>query len=339
VHGYLVRIAPLLTLSDFVYIPYTPDLTEAGNLYACRCLALDLVQASNLDLAPLRRLSAEIAADLSLRRYLAQQHISIKFLDTEPFTHPDRTETILGGRPCHVINALIARKSYIDRIKGNPEALLSAPASVPETTLSSERWGYQDLLIFTITVGMPKASGQSSNEAEAKSDLEYLIYIMPETWQKNSLKGVSLDLATQSSSDGEIALEFGGQASNRDFVSQNIRLPLNLSETPAHRFTRLAYLSTRHKPTTTISIHDPRYKRTLHITPSQWSSLWIDGGKIILAGYIEVGEFRRRAHRFRPSAHTWKFDYPAPPSLSIPTQDLLPLPQLIAWLRWIQESR
>ena len=72
----------MLTLPYLVHIPYTPDLTEAGNLYACRCLALDRVQANNLDLAPLRRLSAEIAADLSLRRYLAQERISHKLLDT-----------------------------------------------------------------------------------------------------------------------------------------------------------------------------------------------------------------------------------------------------------------
>ena len=328
----------MLTLSDFVHIPYTPDLTEAGNLYACRCLAIDLVQASNLDLAPLHSLSAEIAADLSLRRYLAQEHISFKTLGAEPFTHPDRNEIILGGRPCHLINALMWRKAHITRIKGNPAELLTAPASVPVAALTSERWGYQDLLVFAFTLAMPMLARGSSSKAQAEGKADYLIYIMPGSWRKASLKGALPGLTLQSASDGEIALELGGQMSNRDFESRDLLLTSAQPATEIQGFTRLAYISTRHAPTATISVHDPRHQRVLHITPDRWANLGVDGVEIILAGYIEVGEFRRHAQRFRLSARPREFYDSSSPSFSIPIQDLLPLPGFITWLRGIQES-
>ena len=326
----------MLTLSDFVHIPYTPDLTETGNLYACRCLALDLVQASNLDLAPMRRLSAEIAAELSLRRYLAQEHIQFKSLDAGHFTHPDRNEITLGGRPCHVINALMRRKAHITRIKGNPAELLSAPASVPEAALASERWAYEDLLIFAFTQAVPKLARGASGKAQAEGRADYFIYVLPGSWRKASLKGASLDIAIQSASD--VTLELGGQTSNRDFERQELHLPSSQPAKTVQGLTRLAYISTRHAPTTTISIHDPRQQRTLHITPDRWGNLGVDGVEIILAGYIEVGEFRRRAYRLRSFVRPWEFDSITLPILSIRIQDLLPLPQLVAWLRGIQES-
>jgi hypothetical protein len=321
-----------------VHIPYTLDLTEAGNLYACRCLALDLVQASNLDLAPLRRLSAEIAADLSLRHYLAQEHVSYNTLGAEPFSHPDRNEIILGKRLCHLANTSIGRKAHIDRVKGNPALLLSAPASVPEAALTSERWGYQDLLIFALTLAMPKLARGASGKAQTGDKADHFIYVLPGSWRKARLKGESFNLAIQSACDGEIALELGGQAGNHDFISQTIRLPSRQSVRIAQRFTRLAYISIRHMPTATISLHDPGHQHPLHITPDRWGNLGVDGIEIILVGYIEAGEFRRRAQRIRPSARPWEFDSYPSPGFSLPMQDLLPLPGLITWLRNIQES-
>ncbi len=328
----------MLTLSDLVHIPYTDDLTQAGTLYASRCLALDLVQASNQDLTSLRCLSAEVAADLSLKRYFAQEHISYKVLEAEPFTHPDRNEIILGGRPCHVINAWIARKAHIHRIKDNPAVLLPAPACVPEATITSEKWGYQDLLIFTFTLAVPTPARQASSNAKVEENKDYLIFVLPESWRNVRSEGTISGLVMQSASDGEIALELGGQTIHHDFLSQNLQVSRRQPAMVIQGFTRLVYIATRQKIIATISIHNPKYNRALHITPDRWGSLGLDGDEILLAGYIEVGEFRRRAHRFRPSARLGEFGYNPSASLSISLQDLLPLPQLVAWLRSIQES-
>ena len=328
----------MLTLSDFVHLPFTPDLTETGNLYACRCLALDLAQASNLDLAPLRRLSAEIAADLSLRRYFAQEHISIKFLDASPFTHPDRNEIILGGRPCHVLNASMARKAHIDHIKDDPAVLLAAPACVPSAALASESWGYQDLLIFTFTLAVPKLAREASGKGRAVGNADFYIYILPGSWRKARMNGAFTDLTLQNASNDEVTLELGGQTANRDFLRLELLLPSRQSGIAAQGFTRLAYILTHHVPTATISVFDQKNKRALHITPDRWGNLGVDGVEIILAGYLEVGEFRRRASRLRPSAHHWVFDHTSSPYLSIPIQELLPLPGLVAWLRSLQGS-
>ncbi len=324
--------------SDFVRLPYPPDLIQAGILYACRSLAVGLVQASNLRLDPLRCLSAEVAADLSLRRYLAQEHIPFKTLETEPFSKPERSEIILGGRPCHIINALIAHRSYVHRIAASPEALLSAPACVPEAALASESWGYQDLLIFVFTLAVPRLARQASSSAQTGGDLDYLIYIFPQSWGNAGSGRTILDITIQNESDSEITLELGGEAANHDYASQSLQLPPRQSANAAKSFTSLAYLASRQSITTQVSVHNPKRIRSLRITPDRWVNLWADGLGIILAGYIEVGEFRRLARRMHPYGHAWDKTHLSSQSLSLTVQELQPLPQFLSWLRLFQES-
>ena len=187
-------------------------------------------------------------------------------------------------------------------------------------------------------MALPRLARGVPGKAQAVGSTDFLIYILPASWRKTGLKGVLTDLVVQSASDSEIAIELGGQRANNDFERQELHLPSGQTIMTVQGLTRLAYISTRHAPTVTISLREPRNNRTLHITPDRWGNLGVHGVEIILAGYLEVGEFRRRAHRLRPSAHPWEFDPDAPLSLSIPIQDLLPLPQLIAWLRGIQRS-
>jgi hypothetical protein len=300
-----------------VCIPSTSDLTLAGIHYACSSLALDQVQASNLRLNPLRELSAEIAAELSLRRYLGQEHISYNALKAEPFTHPERSEIILGGRPCHVINTSIVRRWDLRRIEASLAALLIMPACAPESALLSEKWGYQDLLIFTFTLNSPKLAG---------SNLDYLIYIFTEAWRNAKIGGKTPGFTLQNASDNEIAIVLGGRATHRAHVTQTVRLPPRQPVIVAEDFTNLVYLSTRQSFVATISAHHPTLNRTLRISSDRWGSLWVDGVEIFLAGYIEAGEFRRYARRF------------ASQYLSLPVHDLLPLPQLITWLRALQKN-
>jgi hypothetical protein len=321
-----------------VRIPYTPDLTRAGILYGCRSLALGLVRANNLHLELLRNLSAEIVAELSLRRYLTQEHISFKLLEAEPFSQPERSEIILGGRPCHVINTSITRRSHLRSIANNSEALLDAPACVPEAALTSEKWRYQDLLIFTFTLAAPNLATQVSNSSQADSGSDHLIYILPVAWQNVGLRGIISNLAIQNSSDELVTLELGGRAANRIYMTQAVHLLPRQSVTVVADFTSLSYLTTRQALNTVISVYNPQLNRTLRITPNRWSNLWVDGIGVILAGYFEVGEFRRFARRLRPSDRTLESYNSKSPSLSLMLKDLLPLPQLVAWLRTIQVS-
>jgi hypothetical protein len=328
----------LLSQADFVHIPYTSDLTLAGNLYACRSLALGRVRASNLHLNPLRNLSDEIAAELSLRRYLAGEHISFKALEGGPFTHPERREIMLGGRPCHVINTAIAHKQRLRRIQARPSALLHIFACVPEAALNSEKWGYQDLLIFTFTLGEPKPAIPVPGKAQAGRKLDYLIYIFPEAWRNARLGGPTPGITLQNAGDKEITVEVCGLDSNRDHVNRAIRLPPH-QPVVAEGFTNLAYLSTQRVLLATISVHLPTLNRTLRISPDLWGNLGLDGTEIVLAGYIEAGEFRRHARRLHAPDRPRESEHPLSQNLSLPVQDLLPLPQLITWLRAVQKTR
>ncbi|MDO9303512.1 MAG: hypothetical protein Q7T89_19135, partial [Anaerolineales bacterium] len=60
----------MLSPSDLLRLPYTPDLTEGGIAYAALALSY-----KNLSYDQLRRMVAGTIVELAFRRYLSQQDI------------------------------------------------------------------------------------------------------------------------------------------------------------------------------------------------------------------------------------------------------------------------
>jgi len=88
----------MLTASDLIHLPYTPDLTEAGIAYVCRSLALARAGLGKPTFNRLRRMVGGTAVELAFRRYLHEQSIPFKVSGNQPFTDPDRYDISLACR-------------------------------------------------------------------------------------------------------------------------------------------------------------------------------------------------------------------------------------------------
>ena len=76
----------MLTASDLLRIPYTPDLTEGGITYACRALPHTYNRVGGSPFDRLRRIVAGVAVELAFRRSLTQQNIPFDIQGATPFT-------------------------------------------------------------------------------------------------------------------------------------------------------------------------------------------------------------------------------------------------------------
>ena len=323
----------VLAPSDFVHLPYTPDLTQAGILYSCRSLALDLIQASNLRLEPLRQQIADTAAEVAFHRLLSEHHLPFKTIPAARFSQPDRFEVMLGGRRCHLVNSLIAHSSSLRRLESEPEYLLSAPARIPEMELTSERMNYQDLLIFAFTLALTRPGWDEIRQSQNTQPSLQLIYIFPKIWRNPTRSQTIGPLTFLNESDEEITLDLGGSGMDHKYLSKKLRLFPRKRTVIIEDFATLAYLSTQQVPTGKISVHSERTHRSLQIPRHRWANLWLDGVEIILAGYAEIGEFRRQARHLHSINHAWEDLSTPSPAVFLPLVDLHPLLELLAWMK------
>ncbi|HEY3473599.1 MAG TPA: hypothetical protein VGK56_03260, partial [Anaerolineales bacterium] len=118
--------------SDFVHLPYTPDLTQGGIAWALHTLphtyAYRRAGAAAYD--RLRRAVASAAVELALRRYLSEQEIPFEVKGAAPFTEPDRYDVMLGGRRCDLKSFLISHRDQVSQVRRDPQILLRASALV-----------------------------------------------------------------------------------------------------------------------------------------------------------------------------------------------------------------
>src|SRR5512146_2431748 len=80
----------LITATDFVCVPYSPDLTQAGISYACRSLPHTYDRMGGSPFDRLRRIVTGIAVELAFRRYLSGRDVPFDVKGATPFTAPDR---------------------------------------------------------------------------------------------------------------------------------------------------------------------------------------------------------------------------------------------------------
>ena len=103
----------MLTTSDLLHLPYTPDLTEAGVAYALRSLPNSFERIGSKPYDRIRRVVAEVAVELAFRRYLSQENIPFDVMGATPFTEPDKYNVSLGGHRCDIKSFLISHREQI----------------------------------------------------------------------------------------------------------------------------------------------------------------------------------------------------------------------------------
>lgn len=322
----------MITAEDLIHLPYTPDLTSAGVLQARRSLALGLVQADNLHIAPLRRLVTAVAAELALRRHLTEAGMPFKTLQTTPFTQSDWGDVVLGGRRCHLVEILYSRRSILRHIKDQHSSILQTPACLPDVYLTSELLEHHDLLVFTIILAKPQPSWHEIRRCPEKIIPCHFAYILPKAWKNPAPGRVYGQIYLTNEGESEFVIELGGRGVSGQYQSEILCLPAHRSVKVAQNYTALAYLSTETIPAVQLSISRAEPDRTLRVPAHRWVNLWLNGVVIILAGYMTVGDFHSKARRLSPTDRTWN-DLPVQtPAKFLHISELHSLPQFFAWI-------
>lgn len=87
----------MVVAKDFLNLPYTPDLTEAGIAYASQVILKTYDQQIIGQIKNLQKIVAEIATELAIRRHLVAQEVPHDIINVTHFSNPDKYDIVLGG--------------------------------------------------------------------------------------------------------------------------------------------------------------------------------------------------------------------------------------------------
>jgi hypothetical protein len=273
----------MITRSDFIPLPFTPDLMQAGILFACRELAFGRIQESGSQ-EQLRQLVGDIAVELAFRHYLDELRLRFKTHEDRPVSLPGKGEVILGGRGCHLVNRLVDPHTS-SRMDADLGPYLRSSVGLPPSELSSDRLADHDLLVFTF-IKLRKSNPQAASPG-------FLLYRFPASWS-------NLSLPPSIQSRQGIQVELGGRGAGGEALNEVLHLLPGEAASSSRIFRSLAYLSIQRPVPKYLFVSLPG-RKPLQIEPGQWQNLWLEVGEILLAGYIPVGEFRRHARRAKMS--------------------------------------
>jgi len=330
----------MLTPSDLIHLPYTPDLTTGGITYACRSLAYTFDRMGGTPADRLRRIVAGIAVELAFRRHLSNENVPYDLLGATPFTHPDRYDVALGGRRCDLKSYLIYHKERIRLIRASPEKLLAAEALVPVDQLSSEHLHDEDLYIFAFLTALLMPDTKDLARVQAAGKPVFLMHTFPKRWARPRIWRSLGRLVMKTELPESISLEMGGQGEDRKFKEAKIVLPPRERVPLPGEWYGVSYGSGAVLPAGRVGIHSPVLKETYIIQPHGWANIWVYGMEIILAGYITRGEFRRRARRIPAGRKVFQYARTQTENMFVPVADLHPLSDLfVRATNWAEQFR
>jgi len=304
----------MISSSDLLRLPYTPDLTEGGIAYA-----LLLLSHKNLPYDQLRWIVAGTIIELAFRRYLSQQGIPFDVSAVTRFSDPARHDVLLGGHRCDVKSQLISTHRKISELRRDPDSLLKASVLIPIEPAIGDGFSDHDLFVFAFLLGLTATSLGELKKAVGASQPSHLIHIMPPTW-RHPLPWNPLGVLTlKSESTSDTLIEISGQDQGRGNITRQVTLPPQTRVELNEPFYSVTSLHVKNIPMARVGIHS-RIDREAHlIQPLDWKNIWVYGMDIILAGYLTRGEFRQRVKTAQ--------------SLSLPVAELHPLPDLFNRVR------
>jgi hypothetical protein len=329
----------MITISDLLRLPYTPDLTDGGIAYALHSLPYLYNRAKGSSFDALRRVAAGAAVQLAFRRYLSEQTIPFEVKGALPFTEHDRYDVFLGGRRCDIQSFLIHDPDQISAIQRSPQVLLQAPALVPSDLHAGDGHSQFDLYLFAFLAGQVAAAGNElANVIEAKPPYS-LVHLMAESWNRPRKWNPLGTLALKSEAEETQTLEIGGQDEGRGLRSCLLKLPPRTRVELPNGFFSLSYAQIHSIPRARIGIYSPVRRETYLIGARDWGNLWIYGREVVLAGYMTRDEFSRRAHSIQPGSYVIPYDAMHSKNLAVPVSDLKPLSELFERANVVSTAR
>lgn len=312
----------MLTPSDLISLPYTPDLTGAGIAYACRSLPHTYNRMGGSLQARLRRIVAGKALELAFRRYLGAENIPYDILGATPFTDPDRYDVSLGGRRCDLKSFQITQKEKIRLIRQDSGQLLQASALVPVDQLASESLTETDIYLFAFVAALIAVDGVVFQKALAAGQPFYLIHPLPESWARPKQWSSLGSLVFKCESSQEAIIEVGGQGQDRRFITEQLVLLPKQRMRASQDFFSLAYIHIHHLPRGRLGLHSDKKNNTYLIEAHQWSNIWVYGLDIILAGYMTRGEFRQRSRYLPAASPVFQYEQTRTKNYALPIHEL-----------------
>lgn len=323
----------MISISDFIHLPYTPDLTKGGIAYAVHSLPHTYNRMGGSAYERMRRIVAGVAVELAFRRYLSEQDILYDVMGATPFTEPDHYDISLGGRRCDIKSFLITHREQISEMKRDPGIVLNAPALVPSDQNAAEGRSNRDLYLFAFLPGLVAPSAGDLEGMAREGKPYHLIHVMPEAWNRPAEWNPLGRLALKSEAEESVTVEIGGQDAGRGMRSIEVQLPPRTRVQVKEEFFSLAYIHTKSPVSARIGIHSPQLKETHIIHSSEWGNIWVYGLDILLAGYLTRGEFSRRASFIRQGARVFQYDRTRTKNLAVSVCDLKPLPAFLETLK------
>jgi hypothetical protein len=323
----------MLTVSNLIHLPYTPDLTNAGVAYACRSLACSWNIRGGAPVEQLRHTVADVAVELAFRHHLSRQDIPIHVLDATPFTHLDWHDISLGGHRCMVKSLLISRRDQITQLHRDPAIMLQAPALLPVDQFAAEDQKPDDLYLFAFFLGVVAAGQTDVSKAIAARQPVFLIHLLPLAWTRPANWIPLENLALKSECAAPVTVEIGGQDAGRNFITARLDLPPRQRMSVKESFHSLAYIHVQRRPEARIGIHSPLHGAPYVIPAHAWGNLWVYGMDIILTGWITHEEYRRKARVLNAGRRTFPFEQTPSKSLLVPVSELNPLGRLLEKVR------
>jgi len=318
----------MLSSSDFLHLPYTPDLTEAGIAYALRSLAYSYERDGRSPYGRLRRLVANVAVELAFRRYLTQEHVSYEVKASTPFTDRERFDVVLNGHRCDLKPFLISHREQILQIRKNPAVLLDAQALVPSDSHAGDGHSYNDIYLFAFMNGLVAASQADLQKAIEKNQPHYLAYV-PSMLLRKPMHWKPLGTLTlRSESAEELIAEVNGQDEAREMKREVISLSPGVNVKLHEVFYSITSLHVRRVPEARIRIHCESLNETLVIAPHDWSNIWVYGMDIFMVGYATYEEMSQRATLLLPNSRTFQYERTHVKNLSLLVSKLKPIQKL-----------
>lgn len=311
----------MLSPTDLLRLPYTPDLTEGGIAYALLSLPYKTPSYDGL-----RRTVSQGIVELAFRRYLSQQNIPLEITTATPFTEPERFDVSLGGHRCDLKSQLISSRRKISELRHDPVSLLKTSALISSEPPIGDGFLDHDLLLFSFLLGLTAVSSSDLKKSVAANQPNHLIHLMPKKWSNPQHWNPLGRLTLKSESSAELQIEISGQDQTHRKLSRLVTLPPKTRTTLDEPFYSITSLHAKSIPSARVGIHSPNIKEAYLIPPLEWKNIWVYGMDVILAGYLTRAELRQRTRSVK--------------SLSLPIAELHPLPELFVRVKeWEAEQR
>ncbi len=316
----------MLTSSDIIHLPYTPDLTEGGIAYALRSLSYN-----NTTYNRMSRMVAGVAVELAFRRYLSQKNIPYEIASTLPFTEHDRHDVMLDKRRCDIKSFFISYREQISKIRREPEMLLDVPALVPSDIDAGEGHTDKDLYIFAFVTGLKATLQGDIKKVIETNQPHYFVHILPEKWRTPQHWNPLGTLILKSEANIGVQVEISGQDAARNDITRLVDLSPNRQILVKDSFYSISAIRIKNNPAARLGISIQ--KNTHIISPADWKNIWVYGMDIILAGFITRGEFRQRAKHIPPETRVFQYNSTRVKNLAVPISSLKPLENLFTHIR------